>query len=150
MTDDLDRLDDLIVLDIDAASAYEAAIPRIHSQPIRQRLESFQGDHERHVRELSAFVEKMGRRARTRPDLKGFLIRGFTAITSMMGDEAALKALQGNEELTSRTYRRAVGAQWSDELRKLIEANYADEQRHLAYVQEALRDRIWEARPVQP
>lgn len=150
MTDDLDRLDDLIALDIDAVNAYEAAIRRIHSEPIRQRLEQFQADHERHIRDLSAWVEKMGGKARTRPDLKGFLLKGFTAITSMMGDEAALKAMQGNEELTTRTYRRAVGAQWSDELRKLIEANYADEQRHLAYVQQALRDRAWEARPVQP
>lgn len=32
------------------------------------------------------------------PDLKGFVIQGLSAITSEMGDEAALKAMQGNEK----------------------------------------------------
>ena len=145
MTNDLVRaLNDLVALDLDAVEAYQSAIDRIDAVPLRERLREFQGDHQRHVRELSECVMRFGGKPRRRPDVKGFFLKGFTAATSMMGDGNALSAMRGNEELTSRTYRKALEQSWPADLREMIERNYADEVRHLAFVEEALRTRAWE------
>ncbi len=144
------RLNDLIAVDIDAVSAYGAAIERVKHVDIKQRLGEFQKDHERHIRELSAYVTRFGGKPRTRADVKGFFLKGFTALTSMVGDEAALRAMQGNEQLTNRSYKEALEEAWPDDLRQVIAHNYGDEQRHLAYIRDALHNRTWEqSEPVQ-
>jgi uncharacterized protein (TIGR02284 family) len=142
--DTVKKLNNLIALDIDAVNAYEAAIKRIDVISIQERLREFQQDHRRHVQNLSEFVIRLGGSPRQKPDVKGFIIKGFTAATSAMGNEAALKAMQGNEELTNRTYKSALDEQWPADIRTIIERNFADEQRHLAYVKECLRIRTWE------
>src|SRR5512143_2339254 len=134
------RLNELIALDHDAVGAYEAAIDRIDVEFRRSRLREFQGDHRRHIQELSRVVGVLG----GKPGVKGFLLKGFTAITSMMGNEAALKAMQGNEKLTNRTYEHALRESWTEEVRAIIERNFRDEQRHLAFIEESLRLRSWE------
>ncbi|HEX5753114.1 MAG TPA: ferritin-like domain-containing protein [Archangium sp.] len=146
----LERLNDLIALDYDAVGAYEAAINRIDVESLRMSLRGFQADHERHIQDLSRVVTQLGGTPRTKPDAKGFILKGFTAVTSMMGNEAALQAMRGNELLTNRTYRAALEMEWSGETRAIIERNYSDEQRHLAFIESALRNRIWEQAPVQP
>jgi uncharacterized protein (TIGR02284 family) len=143
----IDKLNDLIALDLDAIDAYESAITRIDTVTVRERLREFQGDHHRHVRDLTEAVMRLGGSPRQRPDIKGFFIKGFTAVTSMMGDESALRAMKSNEELTNRTYKKALAESFSSDVRTLIEKNFADEQRHLAYVEECLRNRVWEATP---
>ncbi|MCY1073341.1 ferritin-like domain-containing protein [Archangium lansingense] len=146
----LERLNNLIALDYDAVGAYEAAINRIDVESLRMRLREFQQDHERHIQDLSRVVVGLGGKPRTKPDAKGFILKGFTAVTSMMGNEAALQAMRGNELLTNRTYRVALDEEWSDETRAIIERNFSDEQRHLAFIEEALRNRSWEQTTVQP
>ncbi len=138
-----DRLNELIALDIDAVSAYGAAIRHIGVPFLQERLRLFQQDHERHIRELSQAVKLHGGEPRQKADVKGFFIQGFTAITAAMGDEAALRAMQTNEELTTHTYQKAMHENWPMEVSALIEGNYADEQRHLAFVQDALHNRTW-------
>lgn len=146
----VEKLNDLIAVDIDAVSAYRACIDRLRHADIKQRLGAFQQDHERHIRELSAYVTKFGGKPRSKADIKGFFLKGFTAVTSMVGDEAALKAMQGNEQLTNRSYQAALEEAWPDDLRQLVARNYGDEQRHLAYIREALHNRAWEQHePVQ-
>jgi hypothetical protein len=36
---------------------------------------------------------------------------------------------------------------WPDQTRKLISNNYSDEQRHLAFIEQALKLKSWEQRP---
>jgi uncharacterized protein (TIGR02284 family) len=146
----IERLNDLIALDFDAVGAYEAAINRIDVESLRMSLREFQRDHERHIQDLSRVVTQLGGTPRRKPDAKGFILKGFTAVTSMMGNEAALQAMRGNEALTNRTYRMALDEDWSDEARIIIERNYSDEQRHLSFIENALRNRTWEQPTVQP
>ncbi|MDY7228392.1 DUF2383 domain-containing protein [Hyalangium rubrum] len=146
----IERLNDLIALDYDAVGAYEAAIDRIHEEFLRMRLREFQLDHRRHIQDLSIVVERMGGKARERPDVKGFLLKGFTAVTALMGTEAALRAMQGNERLTNSTYRKAMEQEWTDDVRQIIDRNFHDEQRHLAFIEESLRTRSWEQTGMHP
>jgi uncharacterized protein (TIGR02284 family) len=143
----IERLNDLIALDHDAVGAYEAAITRIDIESLRMSLREFQNDHLRHIQDLSRVVLSLGGTPRQKPDVKGFLLKGFTAITSMMGNEAALKAMQGNEKLTNRSYEHALKESWTEDVRTIIERNFRDEQRHLAFIENALRTRLWEQQP---
>jgi len=147
MTKMIDSLNDLIALDYDAVHAYESAITRISDASIQNRLREFQGDHEQHIRDLSGYVASYGKEPRKKPDTKGFFIQAFTAITSMMGDKAALTAMKSNEELTNRTYDKALQHEWPGPVRRIIEKNRDDERRHLAYVEEQLA--LMERRPAE-
>ena len=146
----VEKLNDLIALDRDAVAAYTEAISRIHIPALKDALSQFRGDHQRHITDLSAVVAKYGGVPRTKTDVKGFFIKGFTAITSAMGDEAALRAMQGNEMLTTSTYQKALEHTFPAEVLALIRKNYADEQRHLAFIQDAIRMRRWEQEAAHP
>ena len=146
----IEKLNHLIQLDHDAVGAYEAAIDRIDVESIRAQLRQFQNDHRRHITDLSAVVVRLGGTPKERPDVKGFVLKGFTAVTSMMGNEAALRAMQGNEKLTNSSYSSALRENWPPDIRSLVEQNYRDEQRHLAYIEDGLRNRIWEQGAAHP
>jgi uncharacterized protein (TIGR02284 family) len=141
----LSKLRDLAQLDIDATSLYEEAINRITVPLIREKLTEFRVDHLRHVQDLSEEIIKLGGRpVENAPDVKGTLLRGFTALTRMMGNQAAVMAMIGNEELTNRSYESALKLDWSPSQRALIEKNYADEKRHLAWLKSASKQKLWE------
>jgi len=139
----IDRLNDLIQLDVDAVRAYEQAIDACDAADIKSKLNEFKGDHERHITDLSAVVSAEGGTPEVKRDIKGFLIEGFTAIVSH-GDHSALLAMHGNEELTNRIYRAALDEELPQDVRAPVERNYEDEQRHLAWIKEALDTRAWE------
>jgi uncharacterized protein (TIGR02284 family) len=134
----IEKLNDLIALDIDAASAYEAAVKRIEAADVRERLRAFQQDHERHIRDLSGCVVDLHGRPRQKADAKGFFLKSFTAISSMMGDKAALTAMKANEQLTNRNYDKALEESWPPAVRTVIERNRADERVQLAFIEEML------------
>ncbi len=139
------ELCDLIQLDIDAVAAYETAIREVDTVGIREQLESFKQDHERHITQLSAVVHQLGEKAPERkPDFKGFLIQGFTAIRSATGTEGALKAMKSNEELTNRTYHKALSYDLPHDIKAIIQRNFSDEQRHLRSIEGWLHARSWE------
>ncbi len=142
----VEKLNDLIKLDVDAMHAYDQAIQACTMDELKRGLGDFRADHDRHVRELSDCVKQLGGQPDVRRDFKGFLIGGFTAIVSQ-GDHSALVAVQTNEEVTNSYYRRALEMEnLSPDIRKLLEKNYADEQRHLAWVKAKLASRVWERR----
>lgn len=135
----LDRLNDLVALDIDAVNAYEVAIARICDRDIAQRLRIFRRDHERHITELSTLVRELGGTPRTRPDTNGFLLKRFTSVATTMGDNGALLAMKANEHVANGMYAAALAQPWPPRLRALLERNLADERRHLVFIDEALR-----------
>lgn len=134
------QLQDLIQLDIDAWFAYGQAIEEIKEPQIKEQLQKFRGDHERHAKTLSAKLQGMGGTApEFRRDFKGFLIEGFTAVRSMTGTKGALNAMETNEKLTNRNYEKQAGMDYPPDLKPLIKEFLGDEQKHLKYVQEMLQ-----------
>jgi uncharacterized protein (TIGR02284 family) len=139
------HLESLAHLDIDAVHAYTSAIDRIDIVEVKQRLTEFRSDHETHISNLSPLIERLGGKVPTRsPDFKGFFIQGFTAIRSMFGNEAALKAMKGNEELTNKTYEKALGVDFPVDILDVVRRNREDERRHLDYINRCIDDRIWD------
>ncbi len=141
----ISALNDLIHLDMDAIKAYEQAIKACEHPVVAQQLGQFQADHARHVEDLTGELTKLGEKADARTDLKGFFIEKFTAITSI-GTRSALMSMMGNEQLTTSRYKAALELQDIPETSKaVVRKNYADEQRHLAWIKNALEKKIWEA-----
>ena len=139
------KLSELCQLDIDAVRAYRQAILAVDVPLVRERLESFQEDHERHVMDLSQVIRDFGEEPPAdAPDLKGFFLAGFTAVRSMTGTAGALKAMRGNEILTNKTYEEALAWDMPENIRELIERNFDDEVRHLSFIKKAVREKIWE------
>jgi rubrerythrin len=139
------KLRSLAQLDADAVGAYDAAIARVNEPLVRERLNDFRVDHVRHVQDLNALIQQFGGEpVELKPDLKGTAMKGLTAVTSMMGTEAALVAMLGNEEFTNRAYALALQFDWSPEVRSLIQKNREDEYRHLTWIRDAVRTRPWQ------
>jgi uncharacterized protein (TIGR02284 family) len=138
-------LNDLVQLDIDAVEAYRQAIDACTVAEVRDNLTAFMGDHERHISELGGVVRSLGGVPPEGKDLKGFVIEGFTAIMSV-GDRSALLAMRGNEEITTRRYDAARRATLDGAVLDLVEKNYEDEVRHLAWIKQAIVRKVWEKR----
>ena len=138
------KLRSLAQMDVDAVGAYDAAIARVREPLVREKLNEFRVDHVRHVQDLNAFIQRFGGEpVELRPDFRGAAMKGLTAMSSMMGTEAALLAMLGNEEFSNRAYDLAVQFEWSAEVRGLIQKNRQDEERHITWIREAARLRPW-------
>lgn len=141
----IDLLISLCQLDIDAWRAYEQAIENVTHSDVAAQLRAFQADHDRHIRELGDAILRLGGNPPDRkPDIKGFLIEGFTAIRSQTGTAGALKAMDSNEMLTNNRYEAALdNPVLPPQTRTLVAANYADEQRHLEWIRDAIAREVW-------
>jgi uncharacterized protein (TIGR02284 family) len=143
------ELQDLIHLDMDAISAYQKAIDAIEHESVAAKLREFQGDHRRHVADLSAEVTRLGGKPDVRTDVKGFFIGGFTAVMSQ-GTHSALVTMKGNEQLTTSTYKKALEHKELPETTKaLLQRNYSDEARHLGWIENAIAKKVWEQKAAQ-
>ncbi|MCD6026492.1 MAG: hypothetical protein K0R08_1011 [Solimicrobium sp.] len=137
------KLRDMCQLDIDAVNAYETALKKIDDKEIHNAVEQFRQDHLRHVEELNNLIRKLGGTpTEFTKDLKGYLIEGMTALRSVTGTKGALKAMETNEFITNKNYAEAVreNTDFPEEGRALLQKNYADEKRHLAYIQATLKN----------
>lgn len=135
----IDLLNDLIQLDVDAIEAYDHVIKHIEYKDIAKKLRDFQDDHRNHVKDLSALVQQLdGKPVKQSPDLKGYLMEGFTALMSVTGSLAAMEAMQMNELVTNKKYAQAAALDLPEDVMKVIQTNYSQEQRHLRYVQEVI------------
>lgn len=137
--DILNQLEKLIQLDVDATHAYDQAIKNVNEPIIKDKLIQFQADHRKHIDLLSAkMLELGGTPPELTSDFKGFLISGFTALRSMTGTKGALEAMESNERLTTSRYEDASKLDLPVDISAIVRANYADEQRHLTFIREAL------------
>jgi len=135
----LENLNRLIHLDLDATHAYDQAIKNVSEPVVKAKLALFQTEHGKHIQRLSTkVVELDGTPPEPSPDFKGFLISGFTALRSLTGTKGALQAMETNERLTTAAYSEASILDFPVDVLAIVQSNLADEQRHLAFVREAL------------
>jgi uncharacterized protein (TIGR02284 family) len=147
----IERLESLMQLDHNAVQAYEQAIARIDIPAVREKLEEFRADHERHIVDLDVSIRQLGGEPEELSrDLKGTLLEGFTALRSVAGTEGALKAMKTNEQLTNRQYDDALSLDLPQEIREVLERNRDDERRHLAFIDASIDRRVWEGAGGRP
>lgn len=146
----IDECNDLIRFDYDAVGAYNEAIDHLSEEHIRQQLIAFRGDHERHITDLSALVRRLGGEPPEMPGLRGIVRKTMTKIAGLVGTEATLRAMRSNEEVLNKQYANRCNLDFPQDVLQLIQRNYGDEQRHLAWVVRALDMRLWEQTPAHP
>lgn len=134
-------INDLIHLDYDAIAAYQSAIERLETAEYKAKLTEFMGDHKKHVDELSKVVRSEGGTPPTEGDAKKVLTKGKVVIAGLMGDEAVLKAMKANEEVTNTKYEDAVEEGYAEHVQALLRQGLADERRHKAWL-EATIDKL--------
>ncbi|MBE0476440.1 MAG: DUF2383 domain-containing protein [Coriobacteriia bacterium] len=143
----VEKLGDLMRLDVDAERAYEEAIEHADEADVRGHLQRYRDDHRRHADDLRATIRGLGQEPpEPKPDFKGYLIEGMTKLRAAVSGEQALKAMHQNEEITNRSYRDAVQWDVPADVHDLLQRNYADEQRHIAYIEDKLHVRAGEER----
>lgn len=134
-----EELGDLLHLDVDAVQAYNEAIERIEEHDIRMKLSAYRDDHQRHVAELTDAIRTMGQEPPPpKPDLKGRLMEGMTALRSAIGTDQALKAMRQNELITRKAYERINEKYWPEDVREMLQRGFADERQHLTYIEQRL------------
>ena len=141
----IDECNELIRFDFDAIGAYDEAIEQIKDIEVVERLTSFRGDHENHVADLSAIVQRLGGSPPSKPGLRGIARKTLTKVAGLIGTEACLRAMESNENVLNQQYANRVKLDLPEDVLAVIRRNYQDEQRHLAWVREALRTKPWEA-----
>ncbi|AKU90238.1 PA2169 family four-helix-bundle protein [Vulgatibacter incomptus] len=146
----IEQLNELIKLDLDAIGSYDEAIQEISLEPVRAKLREFQNDHRNHVTKLSAAVQALGGKAPERGSAKGFFVKQLTNIRAKTGNEGAIRAMQANETHMNSVYAKAAKEDFTPDLRSLVEHNFRDEQKHLAYVQQCVTNRVWEEAAAHP
>lgn len=138
-------LAELVQLDLDAVLAYDRALSALDPGPIATELAGFKLDHQRHIVELSRAMLALGATPpEAKPDVKGSLLGGVTALRARLGTEQALQAMRGNEQLTTSTYARMLAKPFPPDVLELVRRGAADEQRHLAWIERALDTRLWD------
>jgi rubrerythrin len=113
----------------------------ITSGMLFKNISALRDDHIRHAEDLSTKITELGEKPpKLTQDFKGYLIEGFTSLRSVTGTKGALKAMESNEILTNRTYKRALELEGlPPDVKTLIEKNYGDEKRHLDYIRSAIK-----------
>jgi rubrerythrin len=129
----------LVGIDLDAVEAYEAAIERLKDPGDKIQLGRFLEDHRRHVVELTMLVQGMGGTAPSHPTFMRVLTKGKVILGGLAGDRAVLEAMRSNEQTTTKTYGEAAARlAMPAPVTELIRRNFADEERHLAWIEQRL------------
>lgn len=134
----ISELNDLIELDYDAIAAYKSAIEKLEEQGLKNQLSEFLIDHQKHIKNLSQHVRDAGGEPADGPDMMKVLTTGKVAIAQLGGDDAILKAMRVNEEVTNKKYEHEAAKNYPPDINSTLDSNLADERRHRAWLETAI------------
>lgn len=133
----INDLNDLIELDYDAIAAYESAIEKLEAQGLKNQLNTFLEDHQKHIINLSQHVREAGGEPADGPDMMKILTMGKVALAQLAGDGGILKAMRINEEVTNKTYEHEAAKDYPPDIQSTLDSNLADERRHRKWLDTA-------------
>jgi ferritin-like metal-binding protein YciE len=135
-----DALKELLELEFAASEAYQAAIERLKSITYREKLQKFQNDHERHIKEISDLLEKNNQVLPQAVGMgKQLLAKGKVILANMIGDDTILRAMKSNEIDTNSAYERMNDREdiWPD-AHEIIKRGLHDERIHKEWLEATL------------
>jgi bacterioferritin (cytochrome b1) len=138
--DVLDTLNDLLQLNHDAIGAYDIAIEKLEDRDHASQISGFKLDHERHIRELNDAILGLGGSPRNEPHKTSALKEAMQNLGAMAGDRGALLAWRANELQVRTKYDKyaSKAVHWSNDVKRLIDQQALDEERHYRWVAETL------------
>jgi uncharacterized protein (TIGR02284 family) len=136
----IEKLLQLIQLEIDVNHTYRLAVKKINDQIMRERLAEFEKQHVAHIERLSSEIRALGGATPDlSPDMKGYLISGFTALMGTTGDAGGLLGLKLGEDMTTDRYQEALAWEVPDPIKKIIKHHFSEEKIHLDYLTSNLK-----------
>src|SRR3989338_1531934 len=134
--DFMKALSELLELEYDASEAYKMALEKIENQEYKKVLTTFFEDHNRHIKDISNFINASSHEAPPGPDnTKQWLVKGKVFLANLVNDESVLGAMDSNEEDTNTAYERMCGREdLPDEAKKFLSLAYEDEKRHKSWL----------------
>jgi uncharacterized protein (TIGR02284 family) len=136
----INGLSELLQTTVDAVFSYQQALPKVHDDIMRDRLEAFRKIHEEHIKELTQTITRLGGKPpEFSKNFKGYIIESVAALRSLAGTRGALKALQAAEEMTTRSYGDAVSWEVPDDAHTLLRKQFSDVKIHLDYINSNLK-----------
>ncbi|HYH81640.1 MAG TPA: DUF2383 domain-containing protein [Longimicrobium sp.] len=132
----LDGLNDLLQLDHDAIAAYDIAIAKLEDRDQADQIAGYRRDHERHVMELNALIQRLGGTPANHPHATGPFKTALQSLGGLAGDKGLLMAFRTNE-LQVRTKYDGYASKamlWPPEVKRAIDGAALDEERHYSWV----------------
>lgn len=137
-TDINSLVEDLIILERDAISAYDSTIERLGDAALGSQVAQFRKDHIQHLDVLNEMAAELGIAAPQKGDAKELLTTGKIALAQLLGDRTILKAMKTNEDDTVTAYERATSHPDAvDKSRAFFAKALADEKRHREWMEKA-------------
>lgn len=134
-------LNDLLQLDHDAIGSYEVAMERLEDRDHASQIAGFRLDHERHVRELTEMIRSLGGTPKNEPHATGPLKQALQGLGGVAGDKGLLMAFRTNELQVRTKYDgyAAKAVMWPAEVKRLVDRNALDEERHYRWVADVMK-----------
>lgn len=132
----LDGLNDLLQLDHDAIGAYEIAMEKLEDRDAAAMIAGFRRDHERHVRNLNEAILRLGGTPNDEPHATAPLKMALQSLGGVGGDKGLLMAWRTNELQVRTKYDSyaSLANRWPADIKRLIDENALDEERHYQWV----------------
>ncbi|MFC7739201.1 hypothetical protein ACFQX4_26325 [Roseomonas sp. GCM10028921] len=133
-------LADLLQLENDTLPMDSVAISALRDPALRERLQAYREDHERHARDLTALIRELGGVPPVLPHLPtGLLKLGVQMAGLPGGDRTILIGFVSNEWQSREKYARYAAKSYPPAMAALIGSYAADEAIHYSWATEALR-----------
>jgi len=134
----VDGLNDLLLLEHDAAAAYNLAFENMRSDRLRLAARVFRVDHERHAGDLASLVRARGGEPLEAAHMPAGAFEQTARVAAAEGDREMLEALRINDALVRQHYRERASGALPEDLGSTVRRLAADEDRHWAWVTQAL------------
>lgn len=132
----VEGLNDLLQLDHDAIGAYEIAIEQLENREYALQIDGYKRDHERHIQRLNDAILELGGTPANEPHATAPLKQAVQRLSAVGGDKSLLSAWRSNELQVMTKYdsyaQQAVS--WPASVKKLIDENALDEERHYQWI----------------
>lgn len=101
----IDRLNELLRGEMSAVETYQQALERLYNAGARQQLEECRRDHQERVEKLRRYIIQRGGAASEGSGAWGTFTKLFEGGAKILGDKAAIAALEEGEDHGLRLYR---------------------------------------------
>ncbi|HVM45691.1 MAG TPA: ferritin-like domain-containing protein [Candidatus Thermoplasmatota archaeon] len=113
---------------------YEVAIRKAEAAEVKEKLEAFRDDHERHVQEIRGTLDQLGgalllSALETTPFGEAVAQR----LENVEGDEELLAEFLASEELSRSLYASLASTPAPEPVARIAQRGLADEERHYAW-----------------
>jgi rubrerythrin len=134
----------LAQLDRDAVAVYDEVLKRVNDSDVTEHFTDFRDEHQHHATELAAAIVRLGgAEFDLKVDAMGVVADWVMGFRAMMGEKGPLHAMHMAESYHNTRYKEAVGWDVGDsDLASQLQTFYAEEQRHLAFVDQKLRAKV--------